>query len=128
MLSEDTIRGIVGSVSDNVYGGNVIIDYIDSRRTRSDGRVTYRLKLRVADSRGDGARASWSGRRTPSLCWHGFRDVIRAIFAVDPNATILTAMARYEGSEGFESTYPATAYKNIGSMMQPVTMPELCDC
>ena len=58
---------------------------------------------------------------------HGFRDVLRAIFAVDPNATILTAMARYDGSDGFESTYPDTYHTNAGSLIQPVAYGDLCD-
>jgi hypothetical protein len=50
---------------------------------------------------------------------------MRALFAIDPHARLRTGMAFYDGAEGFEATYPATAYKNIGSMMAPATMPDL---
>lgn len=75
-----------------------------------------------------GARRSWTGRRMPAACWHAYRDVMYAIFAINPNARIATGMAVYRGLAGFESTYPATADQNIGSMMQPAYMPDLCDC
>ena len=45
-----------------------------------------------------------------------------------PAARVRTALAVYRGREGFERHYPATAYVNVGSQMQPAHMPELCDC
>jgi len=54
--------------------------------------------------------------------------VLRALFDVAPAASVYTSMARYVGKQGFESTYPDTAYQNIGSQMMPAYMPELCDC
>lgn len=126
--SEDTLKGIVRSVSDNVYDGNVIIDYIDDRRTRKDGRVTYILKLRAASSKGLGARRAASGRRTVSVCWHAHRDVMRAIYAVDPSATIITMLATYDSASNFEATYGFTGTVNVGSMVAPGNIRDLCDC
>jgi hypothetical protein len=37
-------------------------------------------------------------------------------------------VAVYRGRAGFEQDYPATAYVNVGSQMQPAHMPELRDC
>jgi hypothetical protein len=106
------------------YGGNLEIhDDAKSVSSRSSrGRVVVR------DSRGPGARRSWSGRHGKWACWHAYRDVMLALFEQNPNARIRTSLAVYDGLDGFEATYPATAYKNIGSMVAPAYMPELCDC
>lgn len=88
----------------------------------------FRGRIHALSSDGPQARKSWQGRRTRAACWHAYRDAVRAVFAVYPHAVITTALARYEGSEGFEAVYPATADHNIGSMMQPAYMPDLCNC
>src|SRR5258708_20024708 len=75
-----------------------------------------------------GARRSWSGRRTPTACWHAYRDVLEAMFGEYPDARARTSLAVYRGLDGFKRDYPDTAYRNIGSQMCPAYMPELCDC
>lgn len=75
-----------------------------------------------------GARKSWTGRRLTAACWHAYRDVMLGIFEVNPNARVYTAMAKYVGLDGFQANYPRTADQNIGSMMTPAYMPELCEC
>lgn len=132
-FDEASLRGIVEEVSRDKYSANVELDTVTSDRR---GRVE-RFKLRAVESgartlpsgySAPGARRSSSGMRTVAACWHAHRDILRAVFEAFPRATIVTAMARYDGLEGFEATYPSTAYRNIGSMMQPATMPTLCDC
>lgn len=106
------------------YGGNLIVHRdakaISGRSSR--GRVVVRA------SGGEGARRSWSGRRGPWACWHAYRDVLSELFDVNPEARIRTSLTTYDGARGFQLNYPATAYKNIGSMVSPAYMPELCDC
>jgi len=75
-----------------------------------------------------GARKSWNGRRIAAACWHAYRDVLVEIFALNPDARVYTAMAKYIGAKGFYDSYPQTAHRNIGSMAAPAYMPELCDC
>lgn len=104
------------------YGGNLAVH--PDAHPKGKGTVG---RLWVNDSRGEGARTSWSGRRTKAACWHAFRDVIRDILAHHPDAVIITALARYT-ADNFEDTYPATGEVNIGSMYRPAYMPELCDC
>jgi hypothetical protein len=97
----------------------------------SDGgkRVPWvRGRVLPVTSRSEGARRSWTGRRVPAVCWHAYRDVLAALFEQRPEATVRTALAVYRGREGFEACYPETAYRNVGSQMQPAYMPELCDC
>lgn len=115
---------ITREVSDLHYGGNIVVH--QDAHALSGNR--FRGRLGVKDSRGPGARRSWSGRRMPATCWHGYRDVLRAVFTEYPEATVRTSMATYRGMAGFLADYPATADANVGSIMEPVTMPELCEC
>jgi hypothetical protein len=75
-----------------------------------------------------GQRRSWNGRRINATCWHGYRDALIAVFDTNPDAKVRTAMAKYLGRESFYAEFPKTADQNIGSMMAPAYMPELCDC
>jgi len=56
--------------------------------------------------------------------WEAHRDVLRAIFVYDSQASVKTALATYRGARDFEAKFPATGCKNIGSQMCPRTMPE----
>lgn len=105
------------------YAGNLAVHAdaheIGSRKITTVGRLT------VKESHDDGARYSWAGRHCQAACWHAFRDVYREIFSIAPDAVITTTLARYT-KENFETVYPQTAFTNVGSQFQPVTMPELC--
>lgn len=124
-VSYGDVERIIAQVSRDRYAGNVISNS-DAHALLSGGRG-FRGRLSVRDSRGEGARTSASGRRGPYACWHAYRDVLAALFAEYPQAKVRTALARYVGREGFEELYPATAYVNIGSEMQPAYMPQLCE-
>lgn len=121
----DRVREIALSVSGNQYGGNLIV-HPDAKPLGANG-YGFRGRVIANASRVNGSRSSWSGRATRAACWHAYRDVLRAVFAEYPHAVVTTALARYEGAAGFESTYASTAYKNIGSMAAPAFMPDLCD-
>lgn len=73
-------------------------------------------------------RISPSGRRLHAVCWHGFRDFFRALFAETPNAVAKTVLATYDGAEEFEATFPATGDQNIGSAFQPMCIADACTC
>lgn len=75
-----------------------------------------------------GARKSWSGRRIKAACWHAYRDVLIEVFAINPDARVYTAMAKYKGVDSFNEQFPRTADQNIGSMASPAYMPDLCEC
>lgn len=118
------VCAIVAQVSQELYGGNIVVH----QDAKPLGLTGFRGRIWATSLDGDGWRHSWSGRRTHAACWHAYRDVMRGILTKYPSARIRTALALYEGLDGFEATYPSTAYKNIGSMMQPAYMPELCSC
>lgn len=113
------------------YSGNLIGEWqarVNAQPTMlNDAGTRWRSRIIVADSRGPGARRSASGRRGPYACWHAFRDVFAEVFHVYPDAKISTSMATYTAGN-WEDTYPATGTRNVGSMMEPRTMPQLCDC
>ena len=121
-VTEEQFVNVVTKVSWQRYGGNV--STIDMRP--ASGR-SCRGRVNVKSSSGLGARRSWSGRRGPWACWHVFRDVIAEVFEQYPDARVSTGMARYTRAN-WAHTYPQTGDRNIGSMVNPVTMPELCDC
>lgn len=91
--------------------------------TWANGR-RVRFTIRTRDSKSHGSRRSAAGRRMPHASWEAHRDVMRALFQVDPAARIKTALATYEGSEDFERSFMSTEHKNVGSRMHPVTIRE----
>jgi hypothetical protein len=117
----DQFRDLVTDVSNALYNGNVRV-HQDAHPI--SGR-TIRARLDVHDSHRHGARTSLSGRHTPAASWEAYRDVLAELFARYPTAKVITGIATYHGVEGFNANYPATAYRNVGSPLYPVTMPEL---
>lgn len=122
-ITFDQMTVIVARVSAD-YDGNLTLHH-DAKPLTSR---SFRGRIVGVKSDGPGTRRSWSGRRGPWACWHAYRDVMLAVFAENQNARIRTSLADYKGEADFLEKYPATAYKNIGSMMAPAYMPELCDC
>jgi hypothetical protein len=117
------VSEIVRRISEKMYGGNlyaVKCERISARRTR--------FTLKVRDSKEIGAHRSSSGRRTVSACWHAHRDVMHAIFYVDPSASLTSGLVRYEGLDSFLDRYLSTYHHNAGSMMSPVPYGSLCSC
>lgn len=118
---------IAHDVSWRVYEGNLMV----SPDAHGTGRNSVVARLRVSDCRGAGARTSPSGRHGPYACWHAHRDVLAAMFAAHPDATVRTVLAVYRGRDGFERDYPATRHGQVGSPTVPTCMTDLCvgtDC
>lgn len=127
-ITYDQMLAAVAAVSPE-YDGNVEIHQDAKPLTQGvRGPNGFRGRIRVKSSREAGARRSWSGRRTVSACWHVHRDIMVEVFNLNPSARISTSLADYRGREDFLNKYPGTAHHNIGSMMTPAYMPELCDC
>jgi hypothetical protein len=121
-LSKSTYSGNLRAEVGRVYSGNRFAARIVPK---DSGARMFGQKIKTS---APGARRSWSGRRINAACWHAYRDAIIAVFDINPDARVYTAMAKYVGRDGFMAEYPRTADKNIGSMVQPAYMPELCDC
>lgn len=109
-------------VNEALFQSNVTLE-LEAKSSRS-----YRVKIGVRDSYGYGARTSASGRHGPYACWHVFRDVLGAWFTAYPDMIVRTALATYRGQEGFADNFPQTYWHNVGSMMYPAQMGQLCQC
>jgi hypothetical protein len=97
------------------YNGNVYAEI-----TWHSGR-RVRFTLATRDAWAIGSRRAASGRHMRKASWEAHRDVLRYLFAVDPHASVRTALANYYGRGDFERKFPATAHKNVGSIAQPRT-------
>lgn len=122
-ITESELRQIVSDVSEFYYDGNLTF----KREPETIGNFVH-FTLRVNDSSGEGARRSGSGRRTVSACWHAHKRVMLDIFGENPDAILVSALARYEGQGDFLAKYEATGDTNVGSMAAPVAMRYSCDC
>jgi len=74
-------------------------------------------------------RADGERRRCNGVCWHGFREFMRQVYALAPDAVFVTAMIRYDGSEDFEAKHGETYHVQVGSQQaDPAYYGELCEC
>lgn len=114
-------------------GLNMIRDAAISEgfKVRETGRARgHYVTVRVFPTSDD--RRKWSlhfhTRRVNAVCWHGHRDFLRALFALDPDAVVITAVARYRGANHFEGIYRDTWSHNVGSRMCPIPYGSSCMC
>ena len=63
-----------------------------------------------------------------AICWHGFRDFMIAMYELDGNLRFVTAHTTYNNKDDFYIKFPDTAYKNIGSLMNPINFGDACLC
>jgi hypothetical protein len=118
----DEVRAAV-TVASTKYDGNIVF----KREPEKEGKAV-RFTLTVWNSRNPGSRMSPSGRRIAACCWHGHRDVMKAVFAINPDARIKTALADYRGLDDFDAKYEDTGRTNIGSQMEPMDIEDACNC
>lgn len=116
-----TLQQLTDTAASLDYPAGVYFSHTSTRSNVINGT------LRVRDSHAVGARRSASGRRTPAASWEAHRDFMRALFAIDPNGRIVTALADYRGAADFERKYCATAAHNCGSQYRPASMADLSE-
>ena len=122
-ITENDLRAALNDASTELYADNLQFN----REPEREGNFLH-FTLRVKNSHEPGAaRASTSNRRLVAACWHAHRDVMRAIFRRAPDALLVTALARYEGTAGFEHEFPHTGTQNAGSIMQPRARQNCCE-
>lgn len=73
-------------------------------------------------------RRSHLGRRVASVCWHGHRAFMEALFGLAPDARLKSTMIDYRGRIDFWARHDATGNYNIGNIMQPLAYRYACDC
>lgn len=120
-------------VVNRAYDSNVMFNRFDAANAKDN---KYNVTLRVVSSRGKGARMNhdWS-RHLVAACWHVHGDFFDAL----PDGTKVVS---HWGSQGKQVTFTVaqsrdsgTHYKSgywqdqqVGSVMQPAMMSELCEC
>lgn len=68
------------------------------------------------------------GRRVHAVCWHGFRDYFRAVYAIEPDAVFRTALDTWRGSRDFEARFADSGHRNVGAPIMPISACEACEC
>ncbi len=128
-VTESQLEAALYKINSDTYEGKIkFTEGVRVIHQRKNGNQNVRVALRCTESKIPGSRDSWSGRSGPWACWHTFRDFYRALFAVAPDAVVVSSFAKFT-ADNFEGSYRETYYKNAGSMMQPVAFGELChDC
>ncbi len=122
-ISETNLRVALANASTEFYAGNLQF----KREPERIGNFLH-FTITVVNTRNPGGARSSQGRRIAAACWHAHRDFMRAIFKLAPDALLITALARYEGSEGFEHEFPYTGTQNAGSIMVPRARQDCCEC
>lgn len=123
LIRKTNAKAIVGAA---IQVG-VRVDFSLTGNSRGGGQ-TFSVKVSPGEDRERWRRVSRQGRRIHAVCWHGFRDFFRALYEVTPLAVCKTMYATYDGIEGFEETFPATGWRNIGSSMYPLNAQDACIC
>ncbi len=131
------IRGAtVRQVEQAAKAAHVRAYYPTEIRHTRDGKPVVRVTLKTDESK---SYRRFSERTTyrngaprvlpGSVCWHGHREFMRALYRLAPDAVIVTALARYDGSEHFERTFESTRAlpaQRMGVALTVAIMP--CDC
>lgn len=130
-LSLEQIEQAVETASLHYNGNLEMSSYSDPLNKRGDA---WRVRFGVKSARRPGSRVSNNPymdkpKRIASACWHAHRDIFRAIFDINPDARIKTALAEYHGSDDFEDKFPATAYGNGHALAAPISnIGDACNC
>jgi hypothetical protein len=134
-------------VANKDYNGNLTLKG-EPLNKRGDA---FKVRLGIKSARRPGSRVSVSAfrdkpRRVASACWHANRDFMRAVFEINPDARIRTALTnserfaeyseyygygrkrQYTGSDHFEAIYGVTGHSNTDSQMLPTSIQDACNC
>jgi hypothetical protein len=105
---------------------NVVLA-MDYSKPLMDGYRTRRFQAARPSSHAMGAYKDGFHRlRTP--CWHGYWHFFHNIFKLDPDATFITLIDRWDGLEDFLNRAEASGNINVGSKAEPLNMNERCEC
>lgn len=103
---------------------------LETINKKYDGNVIWNNPyhtLRVQDSHGKGARKGYNGKHFVSACWHVHGDFFEALLKIQPKAIIKTVMSTVQINE-YGQISGNWLDKNIGSIMNPLSYSEACEC
>ena len=86
------------------------------------------VTLQVQDSHGRYAKLGLNGRHTAAACYHGHYRFLAAVYAVNPTAKVVSALATYSDAQDFRTKAVELAYLNIGSQLAPHAFEDACEC
>ena len=121
-LTPAQIQGLIRSRSHDEWGSNIVFN-----RAPEQYRGSVRFTLRCESSRGPGHRRGFQGRHMAAACFHAYTDMIKEI---------VKAGGRVKGvgfdgwitEDNIGEAYDAAGRRNIGSMIEPLSYQEACDC
>ena len=99
-----------------LYDDNIIFNRFEKTGKR------FIVTLRVKDSKGKDHRLGYTGRHLINLCWHGHGHFFDELIKINPNAEI-KALGRIINKSGGN-----WQDIDVGSILYPAYMSELCDC
>ena len=104
--------------TNKIYQNNIEFGRFEYLGQTRDGRDKWRVRLRVKDSKGPGARRGMTGRRTVAACWH-----VHGVFFdhLPEGVEIEAAGRRFHAGDRWQDI-------QVGSILYPCWMSELCDC
>ena len=119
-INEPDLRRIAASMDVELY-------CFDSEAPKANGKYAgrnrYRFLLRPLSDRyrlfREDAYTKTGYRRIWAVSWRGHRDFMRAVYALDSNATFRTTLDTWRDSQDFEDRHDESGDRNIGSMMAP---------
>lgn len=112
-LTTDNIARVASDLGFEAYG---LTSEGTRKRGKWAGKTVFNTLLRPGPNMIKGSdldyryRATqiYSGRRIWAINWEGHRDFMLGIFELDPNATIDSSLARYNGVDEFERLHTLT--------------------
>jgi len=93
---------------------------------RREGRA-YAFRLIPHSSRSKYSRRTRLGHRVKACCYHGFRDFISVCFSHGADR-VQSMHGDWRTEESFVHDLYRLRTLNVGSIMEPAYMVDLCDC
>ena len=105
------------------YDNNILFKSGPARKSKN--QITATLTVNSTKDGALGYRRGHTGRKLAAACWHVHGDFFDALIDINPAAVIITGMNRKQVINKYGGNWQDV---NIGSMMQPMSYSEACDC
>lgn len=111
-ITPEQAREAAAAVGVSIHG-----DYLGTGISRDGRGIRFRIGVDATQPRNANGDLPYQRismnhymrqRRIAAVCWHGHRDYMRAVFDINPDARIQTALADYHGRDEFERTHADT--------------------
>jgi len=110
---ENLIKAL--EITNKKFGNNILFNRLE----QSGKWISFTLK--VKDSKKEGSRIGFTGRRVAKACWHVHGELFDAMFELDSNTIIYSRGEKITKENNWTDV-------NIGSMFRPLYFSEACNC